>query len=84
MNNKNQLDFAKEYALLPGTQSAADTLKNDPVLGTFIKLLPNTVTFPTDENWTATVLPAIKQTIGTAVTGDPKSVLDALQAKAES
>jgi multiple sugar transport system substrate-binding protein len=84
MNNKNQLDFAKEYALLPGTQSAADTLKNDPVLGTFIKLLPNTVTFPTDENWTATVLPAIKQTIGTAVTGDPKSELDALQAKAES
>ena len=84
MNNKNQLDFAKEYALLPGTQSAADTLKNDPVLGAFIKALPNTVTFPTDENWTATVLPAIKQTIGTAVTGDPKSVLDALQAKAES
>jgi multiple sugar transport system substrate-binding protein len=84
MNNKNQLDFAKEYALLPGTQSAADTLKSDPVLGTFIKLLPNTVTFPTDENWTATVLPAIKQSIGTAVTGDPKSVLDALQAKAES
>jgi multiple sugar transport system substrate-binding protein len=84
MNNKNQLEFAKEYALLPGTQSAADTLKNDPVLGAFIKALPNTVTFPTDANWTATVLPAIKQLIGTAVTGDPKSVLDQLQAKAES
>jgi len=84
MNNKNQLEFAKEYALLPGTQSAADTLKNDPVLGAFVQALPNTVTFPTDANWTATVLPAIKQLIGTAVTGDPKSVLDQLQAKAES
>jgi multiple sugar transport system substrate-binding protein len=84
LNNQNQLAFAKEYALLPGTQSAADTLKSDPVLGAFIKALPNTVTFPTDNNWTATVLPAIKQSIGTAVAGDPKSVLDALQAKAES
>lgn len=82
LDNKNQLAFAKEYALLPGTQSAANTLKNDPVLGTFIKTLPNTVLFPSDDKWTATVLPAVKQLIGTAVTGDPKTVLDELQAKA--
>jgi multiple sugar transport system substrate-binding protein len=84
LNNKNQLAFANEYALLPGTQAAANTLMNDPVLGAFVKALPNTVLYPSDANWTATVLPAVKQTIGTAVTGDPKQVLDQLQQKAMS
>lgn len=84
LNNQNQLAFAKEYALLPGTQAAANTLTNDPVLGAFVKALPNTVLYPSDANWTATVLPAVKQTIGTAVTGDPKQVLDQLQQKAMS
>ena len=84
LNNKNQLAFANEYALLPGTQAAANTLTNDPVLGAFVKALPNTVLYPSDANWTATVLPAVKQTIGTAVTGDPKQVLDQLQQKAMS
>ncbi len=83
LNNENQLAFAKEYNLLPGMAAAADTLTNDPILGAFVKALPNTVLYPSDANWTATVLPAIKATIGTAVTGDPKSVLDALQAKAQ-
>jgi multiple sugar transport system substrate-binding protein len=84
MNNQNQLAFAKEYALLPGTQSAVDSLKSSPVLGSFVKVLPNTVRFPSDAKWTATVLPAIKQNIGTAVTGNPASVLGQLQAKATS
>ena len=55
-----------------------------PVLGAFVKALPNTVLYPSDANWTATVLPAVKQTIGTAVTGDPTQVLDQLQQKAMS
>jgi len=84
LNDANQLAWAKEYALLPGTQSAADSLKSDPVLGAFVKALPNTVLFPTDANWTSTVLPAIKQAIGTAVSGDPKKVLGDLQSKAMS
>ena len=84
MNNENQLKFANEYALLPGTQAAADTLTNDPVLGAFVKALPNTVLYPSDANWTATVLPAVKQNIGTAVTGDPAQVLGDLQQKALS
>ncbi|HEU5268264.1 MAG TPA: extracellular solute-binding protein [Jatrophihabitans sp.] len=84
LNNKNQLAFANEYALLPGTQAAANTLTNDPVLGAFVKALPNTVLYPADANWTATVLPAVKQNIGTAVTGNPKQVLDQLQQKATS
>ena len=33
MNDDNQLAFAKEYALLPGMTSAADSLHDDPVLG---------------------------------------------------
>ena len=84
LNDTNQLAFAKEYALLPGTQSAAASLDNDPVLGAFVKTLPNTVLYPSDANWTATVLPAIKQSIGTAVTGDPAKVLGDLQNKATS
>lgn len=84
LNDANQLAWAKKYALLPGTQSAADSLKSDPVLGAFVKALPNTVLFPTDANWTSTVLPAIKQEIGTAVSGDPSKVLGDLQSKAMS
>jgi multiple sugar transport system substrate-binding protein len=84
LNDEHQLAFAKQYALLPGTQSALDSLKNDPVLGTFVQVLPNTVQFPSDENWTASVLPAVKKNIGLAVTGDPAKVLGDLQSKATS
>ena len=81
-DNANQLAFAKEYALLPGTVSALNTLKNDPVLGSFVQALPHTVLFPSSSNWTSTVLPAIKIQIGTAVTGNAISVLDQLQSLA--
>lgn len=84
LNDANQLAWAKKYALLPGTQSAADSLRNDPVLGAFVQSLPHTVLYPSDANWTATVLPAVKQTIGTAVTGDPSKVLGNLQKLAAS
>ncbi|SCL71095.1 carbohydrate ABC transporter substrate-binding protein, CUT1 family [Micromonospora citrea] len=82
LTDERQLAFARQYALLPGTQSALDSLKSDPVLGTFASLLPQTVQFPSDEKWTATVLPAVKKNIGLAVTGDPARVLGDLQAKA--
>lgn len=81
-NNANQLAFAHEYALLPGTVSALNTLKNNPILGSFVKALPHTVLFPSSPNWTATVLPAIKIQIGTAVTGSASAVLNQLQALA--
>ncbi|WP_229070750.1 extracellular solute-binding protein [Actinoplanes sp. DH11] len=80
--DEHQLAFAEQYALLPGTQSALDSLKDDPVLGTFAQLLPQTVQFPSDEKWTATVLPAVKKNIGLAVIEDPARVLGDLQAKA--
>jgi multiple sugar transport system substrate-binding protein len=79
LDDTNQLAFAKEYALLPGMQSALDQLRTDPVLGAFVLAMPNTVLFPSNSNWTATVLPAIKQSIGTAVTGNPVTVLGELQ-----
>ncbi|MEU4426699.1 extracellular solute-binding protein [Actinoplanes sp. NPDC024001] len=82
LTDEHQLAFAKQYALLPGTQSALDSLKGDPVLGTFAELLPQTVQFPSDEKWTAAVLPAVKKNIGLAVTDDPARVLGDLQAKA--
>lgn len=78
-NNANQLAFAHEYALLPGTVSALNSLKNDPILGSFVKALPHTVLFPSSANWTATVLPAIKIQIGTAITGSASAVLNQLQ-----
>jgi multiple sugar transport system substrate-binding protein len=81
LSDEYQLAFAKQYALLPGTQSALDSLKNDPVLGTFASLLPQSVQFPSDEKWTATVLPAVKKSIGLAVKDDPAKVLRDLQAK---
>ncbi|MCO1613185.1 MULTISPECIES: extracellular solute-binding protein [Micromonospora] len=82
LSDEYQLSFAKQYALLPGTQSALDSLKSDPVLGTFSSLLPQSVQFPSDEKWTATVLPAVKKSIGLAVKDDPATVLGDLQAKA--
>jgi multiple sugar transport system substrate-binding protein len=82
LDDDNQLAFAQKYALLPGTQSALDALSDDPVLGAFVKALPNTVLYPTDDKWTSTVLPEIKKSIGTAVTGDPAEVLGHLQDEA--
>lgn len=84
LNDANQLAFAKEYALLPGSQSALDSLSSDPVLGAFVKTLPHTVQYPSAASWTATVLPAVKQNIGLAVTDDPTKVLAQLQSKASA
>jgi multiple sugar transport system substrate-binding protein len=84
LKDTNQLAWAKEYSLLPGTQSAADELADDPVLGPFVKALPKTALFPTSANWTATVLPAVDHLIGTAVTGNPATVLGRLQSTATS
>lgn len=76
-----QLQFDKEYDLLPATTTAAAALSSDPIFGPFLKALPHSVQYPSDTAW-AQVKTQIQQTIGTAVTGNPKSVLDAIQAKA--
>ena len=80
--DKYQLQFDKEYDLLPATTSASNALASDPIFGSFLKALPNAVQYPNSTVW-ANVKTQIQQTVGTAVTGDPKSVLGAIQKTAE-
>ena len=79
--NKYQLQFDREYDLLPATVSAAAALKSDPTFGSFIAALPKAVQYPSSTSW-AQVKTDIQNTIGTAVSGDPSSVLGQLQTKA--
>ena len=71
--DKYQLQFDKEYDLLPATTTAAKVLSSDPVFGPLLTALPNSVQYPSDTAW-ANVKTKIQQTIGTAVTGDPELV----------
>jgi multiple sugar transport system substrate-binding protein len=80
--DKYQVQFDKEYSLLPATTSAANALASDQTFAPFVKALPNAVQYPADTAW-ANVKAKIQQTIGTAVTGDPKSVLSGIQATAQ-
>jgi multiple sugar transport system substrate-binding protein len=80
--DKYQLQFDKEYDLLPATVSAANSLAKDQTFSSFLKALPNSVQYPITPAW-AQVKTQIQNTIGTAVTGDPASVLGALQNTAE-
>jgi multiple sugar transport system substrate-binding protein len=80
--DKYQIQFDKEYDLLPATTSASNALASDPIFGSFLKALPNAVQYPNSTVW-ANVKTQIQQTIGTAVTGDPSKVLGAIQQTAE-
>jgi multiple sugar transport system substrate-binding protein len=80
--NKYQLQFDHEYDLLPATVSAANALKSDPTFGSFIKALPHAVQYPSNTAW-AQVKTDIQNTIGTAVSGTPSSVLGQLQQTAK-
>ncbi|HEY1530576.1 MAG TPA: extracellular solute-binding protein [Galbitalea sp.] len=79
--DKYQLQFDKEYDLLPATTSAAKALASDPIFGPFLKALPESVQYPSDTTWPA-LKTKIQQTIGTALTSDPKTVLGELQQSA--
>jgi multiple sugar transport system substrate-binding protein len=76
--DKYQLQFDREYDLLPATNSASKALADDPTFGSFIKALPNSVQYPSDTAWPQ-VKTKIQQTIGTAVADDPSTVLDQIQ-----
>ena len=76
--DKYQLQFDKEYDLLPATTTAAKALSSDPVFGPFLTALPNSVQYPSDTSW-ANVKAKIQQTIGLAVTGTPSTELSQLQ-----
>jgi multiple sugar transport system substrate-binding protein len=79
--DKYQLQFDKEYDLLPATSTASTALASDPVFAPFLTALPKSIQYPSDTAW-ANVKTKIQQTIGTAVTGDPASVLGNLQQSA--
>jgi multiple sugar transport system substrate-binding protein len=76
--DKYQIQFDKEYDLLPATNSAVKSLASDPIFGPFLKALPNSVQYPSAPVWTQ-VKTQIQQTVATALTQDPKKVLDSIQ-----
>jgi multiple sugar transport system substrate-binding protein len=80
--DKYQVQFDKEYSLLPATTSAVSALNSNTTFAPFLKALPNAVQYPSDTGWAA-VKTQIQQTIGTAVNGDPKKVLSTIQATAK-
>ncbi len=79
--NKYQLQFDREYDLLPATTAGAQALAHDPTFGSFIKALPHSVQYPSNTSW-AQVKTQVQNQIGTAVTGNPASVLGSLQSTA--
>ena len=81
--DKYQLAFDNEYDLLPATVTGAKALSTNPVFAPFLTALPNSVQYPSDTAW-ANVKTKIQQTIGTAVTGTPSTVLTQLEQTATS
>jgi multiple sugar transport system substrate-binding protein len=81
--NKYQLQFAREYGLLPATQSAASAMSSNPMFSAFFKNIPESVNYPSNPNWT-TVENQIKTTLGQAITGNPQQILNAIQQTALS
>jgi multiple sugar transport system substrate-binding protein len=78
--------FIKAEGFLPVTKSGIKQFASDPKLTTYLDTLTGAKLTPTDDpNWDRVKL-AVQQNIGAAVapTGDPKAVLDKLQAQAES
>jgi multiple sugar transport system substrate-binding protein len=78
--------FIKAEGFLPVTESGIKQFSSDPKLTTYLDTLTGAKLTPTDDpNWDRVKL-AVQQNIGAAVApnGDPKTVLDALQAQAQS
>jgi multiple sugar transport system substrate-binding protein len=78
--------FIKAEGFLPVTKSGVQQFSSDPKLKTYLDTLTGAKLTPTDDpNWDRVKL-AVQQNIGAAVApnGDPKAVLDALQAQAQS
>ncbi len=82
---KDQVNsFIKAEGFLPVTKSGIEAFKSDPKLATYLETLPNAHLTPTDDPTWDKVKLAVQQNLGTAVTGDPKAVLDKLQSSAEA
>lgn len=78
--DKNVIDFADEYGLLPVTDSASAAMESDPrykPLRKFLAALPNAEFYPYGKTSWARASESIKENIGSAVepNGSPESVL---------
>jgi multiple sugar transport system substrate-binding protein len=78
--------FIKAEGFLPVTESGIQEFSSDPALKVYLDTLPNIHLTPTDDPTWDTVKLAVQQNLGLAVApdGNPKQVLDDLQAKAEA
>ncbi|MEV0092335.1 extracellular solute-binding protein [Streptomyces sp. NPDC050738] len=88
-SDKNVLDFAGQYDLLPATVSASDAMSRDPEhkdLKAFLDALPSSQLPPVDKTSWPTVSDAIKKNIGKAVApgSQPATVLSQLQTTAQT
>ena len=82
-SDRYQLQFDREYDLLPATTSAAAVMAKSPEFSAFLTNIPNSDNYPDKTNWT-TVENQIKTTLGQAITGSPAKVLGAIQQTATS
>jgi len=84
LSDKWQKDFFDQYKLLAITQGASKQIaKSNPNLKPFLDSLPTDTFYPVNLKAWAQVNAKIKQIIGTAVSDNPKSVLDQLQQVAQ-
>lgn len=88
-SDKNVLDFADEYDLLPVTTSVEQTMRDDREhkrLWQFLDELESAEFYPADKTSWAEVSKLIKEKIGSTVAkgGDPASVLGQIQREADA
>lgn len=84
LSDKWQKDFFNQYKLLPITHGASKQVaKSNPNLKPFLDSLPTDTFYPVNKKAWAQVNAKIKQIIGTAVSNNPKPVLDQLQKVAQ-
>ncbi len=76
--------FIKAEGFLPVTKSGIEAFKGDEKLKVYLDTLPNAQLTPTDDPTWDKIKLAVQQNLGSAMTGDPKAVLDQLQKTAEN
>lgn len=79
MQDKYQEKFFHTYELLPITKGASKDLASTPHLKPFLDALPNATFYPTNKKTWTQVNKQMKQIVGQALNGDPKTILDQLQ-----
>lgn len=76
--------FIKKEGFLPVTKSGVESFSSDPKLKVYLETLPNAQLTPTDDPTWDKIKLAVQQNLGSAMTGDPKAVLDKLQQTAQA